>query len=163
MFKIGDYVVNLRNGVCRIEDILNMNLSGESKDYFLLIPQNEQNAKVYIPVDAAPQRMRLTMDKEQAMTLIRKMKDIDEISIENERERENVYKEILNSRDPELMVSIIKTLYLRKQDRVKEGKKNTAVDEHYFKLAERHLYNELTFALQISLQELDEMILQNIE
>ena len=40
MFKIGDYVVNLKNGVCKIEDILNMNLSGESKEYYLLIPQN---------------------------------------------------------------------------------------------------------------------------
>ena len=163
MFKIGDYVVNLKNGVCKIEDILNMNLSGESKEYYLLIPQNEQNAKVYIPVDAADSRIRLTMDKEQAMALIKKMKDIEEISIENEKERERVYKEILNSRNPELLVSIIKTLYLRKQDRVKEGKKNTAVDEHYFKLAEKHLCKELAFVLQISQQELDEMILKNIE
>ena len=71
MFKIGDYVVNLKNGVCKIEDILNMSLSGECKEYYLLIPQNEQNAKVYIPVDAADSRIRLTMDKEQAMALIR--------------------------------------------------------------------------------------------
>jgi CarD family transcriptional regulator len=89
MFKIGDYVVNLKNGVCKIEDILNMNLSGESKEYYLLIPQNEQNAKVYIPVDAADSRIRLTMDKEQAMALIKKMKEIEEISIENKKsERE---------------------------------------------------------------------------
>lgn len=53
MFKIGDYVVNAKNGVCKIEDIQEMNISGKNKKYYLLIPQGERSAKVYIPVDTA--------------------------------------------------------------------------------------------------------------
>ena len=45
MFKIGDYVVNSKNGVCKIEDIPKMNISGNNKEYYLLIPQGERNAK----------------------------------------------------------------------------------------------------------------------
>ena len=43
------------------------------------------------------------------------------------------------------LISIIKTLYIRKQKRMAEGRKCTAVDEHYFKLAENQLHSELTF------------------
>ena len=42
MFKIGDYVVNAKNGVCYIEDVQEISISGENKDYYLLIPQNER-------------------------------------------------------------------------------------------------------------------------
>lgn len=97
MFKIGDYVVNAKNGVCKIEDIQEMNISGKNKEYYLLIPQGERRAKVYIPVDTASQRVRLAMDREQALNLIREMKEIEELSIQDERDRESIYKDILNS------------------------------------------------------------------
>lgn len=60
------------------------------------------------------------------------------------------------------LVGIIKTLYLRKQERVDAGKKNTAVDERYFKLAENHLHSELAFALQIEKANVNEIILKHI-
>ena len=115
MFKIGDYVVNSKNGVCLIEDIQKMNFSATEKEYYLLIPLQEKNAKLYIPVNTASQRVRLAMNSEQALSFIN------------------------------------------------EGKKNTTVDEHYFKIAENHLYGELSFALQISKEEVIQMIIKNIE
>ena len=163
MFKIGDYVVNAKNGVCQIEDIQEISISGKSKVYYLLIPQNERNAKVYIPVDHASQRIRHAMNKEQALNLIGEMKNVEILSVENEREREKIYKDILKTCNPRSMVSVIKTLYLRRQDRLLEGKKTIAVDEHYFKLAENHLHSELAFALQISKEEIIQVIMQNIE
>lgn len=138
-------------------------MSGTDKEYFLLIPISEQTAKVYIPVDMASQRIRMAMNKDEALQLIDSIQDIDEAYIENEKEREKTYKEALNSRDPKRLVGIIKTLYLRKQERVEAGKKNTAVDERYFKLAENHLHNELAFALQVAKEKVQEMILNSIQ
>ena len=60
------------------------------------------------------------------------------------------------------MVSVIKTIYLRRQDRQNLGKKTTAVDEHYFKAAENHLHNELAFALQIPKDQVKKVILQTM-
>ena len=62
MFKIGDYVVNGKNGVCSIEDIQEINM-------------------------------------------------IEALSVENKKEREKIYKNILKTCDPKSMVSIIKTFY----------------------------------------------------
>jgi len=163
MFKKGDFVVNTNNGICEINGIVTMTISGTEKEYYLLIPVAEPTAKVYVPVDLAAQRIRLTLNKDEALSLIESIKNIDETYIENEKEREKKYKEALNSRDPQKLVGIIKTLYLRKQERVAAGKKNTAVDERYFKLAENHLHNELAFALQINKEKVQEMILHSIQ
>jgi len=162
MFHIGEFVVNTNNGICEINDIVTMNMSGSDKEYYLLVPIAEQTAKVYIPVDMASQRIRLAMSKKDALELIESIKDIDEAYIENEKEREKTYKEALNSRDPKRLVGIIKTLYLRRQERVEAGKKNTAVDERYFKLAENHLHSELAFALQVDKEKMQEMILNSL-
>ena len=162
MFKKGDFVVNTNNGICEIKDVVTMNMSGTDKEYYLLIPINAQTAKVYVPVDLSSQRIRLAMNKDEALSLIESIPDIHETYIENEKERERTYKEALNSRDPKRLVGIIKTLYLRRQKRLDAGKKNTAVDDRYFKLAENHLYNELAFALEIDKSEILDLIFNRI-
>ena len=162
MFKKGDFVVNTNNGICEIKDVVTMNMSGTDKEYYLLIPINEQTAKVYVPVDLSTQRIRLAMNKDEALSLIESIPDIHETYIENEKERERTYKEALNSRDPKRLVGIIKTLYLRSQKRLDAGKKNTAVDDRYFKLAENHLHNELAFALEIDKSEILDLIFNRI-
>ena len=102
------------------------------------------------------------MTKEEAQALIESIPDIDEAYIENEKERELTYKEALNSRNPKKLVGIIKTLYLRRQERAEAGKKNTAVDERYFKLAENHLHSELAFAMQVDKCEVNDIILKHV-
>lgn len=162
MYKIGDFVLNTNNGICEIKDIVSMNLSGSSKDYYLLVPVEEKTAKVYIPVDNAAQRIRPTMSEEEVWTLIHVIKDIPEVYIKNEKEREKTYKEALSSKDPKQLISIIKTLYLRRQKRLDTGKKNTAMDERYFKLAENHLHAEIAFVLKVEKTEVGKLILEHI-
>ena len=162
MFEIGNYVVNTNNGICEISDITTMKMSGVEKEYYVLIPIEEKTAKVYLPVDIAPNRVRLVMTKEEALALIKDIKDVDEAYVENEKERERIYKEAIASHDPKRLISIIKTLYLRRKERVEAGKKNTAVDERYFRLAENHLHSELAFALEIDKNKVMEMITSNL-
>ena len=42
---------------------------------------------------------------------------------------------------------MIKALYLRRKDRMDQGKKMTDLDERYFKTAEENLYSELALSL----------------
>ena len=81
----------------------------------------------------------------------------------NEKERERIFREALASRDPKRLVSIIKTIYLRRQKRQEEGKKSTALDERYFKQAESHLHSELAFALGVDLLEITQIIASQME
>ena len=145
MFEIDDYVVNASNGICKITEVVELDMSGENKDYYLLVPIDENTAKVFIPVDSADKRIRRVITEEQANKVIEEVPDIEEVVIDNEKEREARYKDAIKSCEPERLVSLIKNLYHRKQERYAQGKKCTAVDERYFKLAENHLYSELAF------------------
>lgn len=162
MFNKGDYVVNSNNGICKIDGIVTMNTPNGNKEYYLLIPLNEPSAKIYIPLDSAAERIRCAMNRDDALQLINSIKDINETYIENEKEREKVYKAAVSSCDPQKLVGIIKTLYLRRLEREKSGKRNTVVDERYFKLAENQLHSELSFALQIEKEQVIQMITQSI-
>ena len=132
MFEIGNYVVHVGEGICEISDITMMNVSGADRKYYVLIPIDEKSAKVYIPVDNAEKRVRPVMEKEDARKLIKEIKAVDETLVENEREREKIYKEAISSCDPRCLIGIMKTMYLRRQKRLESGKKSTAMDDRYF-------------------------------
>lgn len=163
MFQIGNFVLSATNGICEIADMVNMNISGSNRNYFLLIPVEEQTAKVYIPVDVAKDRIRLVLSKDEALEVIKSIPEIEETWVENDKERERTYKDAMGSRDPKRLISIIKTLYRRKMERLDAGKKCTAVDERYFKLAENQLFAELAFALGEPKQNMKQFIKENVE
>lgn len=149
MYEIGEHVVKYLDGVCRIESILHLDISGADKNklYYLLVPIGDKNKKIYVPVDASHAIVRTVMSEEQAQQLIEEIPDIEEIWVDNERLREQHYKDAVKSCRPEALVGIIKSTYSRKKKRLAQKKKCTAVDEKYFQLAEDHLYSELGFVL----------------
>lgn len=165
MFEIGDYVVNATNGICRIIEIVEMDLSGDKvlKPYFLLVPVDESSARVYIPVDTAQKRIRRAISRQEALAVIDRMDWIGETAVRSEKERENTYKEAIKSCDPEQLISILKTLCRRKRERLAQGKKCTAVDERYYKMAEKQLYAEFAFALGRSKNEMEELFAERVE
>lgn len=163
MFVKGDFVVNSTNGICEIADVVNMNMSGVDKQYYMLVPVEEKTAKVYIPVDVAESRIRKVMTKEEAWDIIRSISKVEECWVENEKERERIYKEVLGSRDPKRLIGVIKNLYHRNQERKDAGKKCTAIDERYFKLAENQLHAELAFSIGEEKQNIKSVILEYVE
>lgn len=164
MYQVGDCVVKANTGLCRITDIVHLNGTGidKNKKYYLLVPFSDDKMEIYVPVDSIPDNFRKTMDCSEAWNLIENITTIDKVQIENEKQREQKYKEAIRSCEPEQWISIIKTMYFRKQKRNIQGKKNTAMDEHYFKLAEKYLYSELAYAIGRNESEMSQLIADTI-
>ena len=160
MFEIGDYVVNATNGICRINEIVELDMSGDKKlkSYFLLRPIDEENDRVYIPVDNADKRIRKVITAQEAQAVIDRIPEIAELEVRTEKERETRYKEAVRSCEPDMVVSLLKCLHRRSEERSKAGKKTTAVDERYLKMAEHNLHAELSFVLDKDKQEIKEII-----
>lgn len=160
MFEIGDYVINANNGICRIEDTVHLELPSVDKNklYYLLIPIEEKNSKVYIPIDNTNHRIRKIMSEKEAWKVIDEIPLTEEMWIDNDKEREQKYKEAIKSCEPAKLISIIKNLYHRNQNRNEQGKKNIAVDEKYFKMAENNLYAELAFAMEKDKNDMRQLI-----
>ena len=149
MYEIGDYVIKANNGVCRVEDTLHPDLPNVDKNrlYYLLVPLDNKNSRLYVPIDTAENSLRRALSEEEAWEVIEKIPEVEAAWIANDKLREQTYKEAIHSCNPTALVSIIKNLYIRKKQRSEQGKKSTATDERYFKLAEDNLYAELAFAL----------------
>ncbi len=164
MYEIGDYVIKANNGVCRIDDILHLDLPNTDKNrlYYLLIPIDNKNAKLYVPTDAPEHTLRKALDEEQAWEVIRTIPEVEAAWITNDKLREQAYKEAIHSCNPTALISIIKNLYLRRKQRIEQGKKSTATDERYFKAAEDNLYSELAFALGKEKTEMRQLITDTI-
>jgi CarD family transcriptional regulator len=160
MYQIGDYIVKPMNGVCKVADIVHLDMSMADKDrqYYLLIPLEDASGKIYVPTDASNTAVRKVMSEGEAREFIDEIPKIEATWIDNERKRQEKYKEVVKSCDPKALVGIIKMAYIRRRKRMEQGKKNTVVDERYFKMAENHLYSELGFALHKERQEICEMI-----
>ncbi len=160
MYEIGDYVIKANSGICRVEDTLHLDMPNADKNklYYLLIPIDSKNSKLYVPTDTAEQSLRKVLSAEEAKEVIRKIPEVEAAWITNDKLREQAYKEAIHSCDPTALVSIIKNLYLRKKQRFEQGKKSTATDERYFKLAEDNLYAELAFALGKEKNEMRQII-----
>ena len=164
-YQIGDYVVKFNVGLCRVKDILPLDgmRTVEKKLYYLLVPSSDESMKIYVPVEQNSCQIRRVLSFEEARKMIKRIPWIEVMHIENEKQREQKYKEAVRSCDPERWISMLKTIYCRKRERNSQGKKNTAVDEHYFKMAEELLYAELAFALGKEKSEMRQFLAETLK
>ena len=133
-----------------------------NKLYYLMKPIEDEKEKIYVPVSNADSRLRLCMTKKMAWSLIKRIPEIPTAWVNNEKMREQNYKEAVKANEPEALVSIIKMIYQRNQKRLAQGKKCTATDARYFQTAENLLYMELGVALGKPRQEICETIIEYI-
>lgn len=165
MFEKGAYVIYGSNGICSIQGVTTLNLSGVDKNrkYYLLKPVYTPKSTVYTPVDMADTLLRPALSREEADLLIQAIPDIPPIVITNEKTLENTYKKYMRSNNCRCLVQLIKTIYLRKENRILKGHKVTSLDNRYFSLAETSLYGELAVALDKPRDEIKSYIASCID
>ena len=76
---------------------------------------------------------------------------------------ENEYKRLLDTRDLNDLVKIIKTTYLRNKERIDNKKKISEKDDNYFNKAEDYLYTELSVALNMKKSEVKKYIIEKLK
>lgn len=158
MFSKGDVVV-YRHHVCEIAGVREAYFEG--RDYFELHALFEKSLKLYVDVaNAEPPTMRQVMGRPEALALIDSIIDVDTIddSILHargttlslaERQVKEEYERRMKSNDSRDLIPIIKSAYVRTQEREGTGKRTTAVDKKFFELAESLLFDELSCALDM--------------
>lgn len=165
MFEKGRYIVYGNTGVCEIEDITSPDIKGVSEDrlYYVLNPCFKKGNRIFTPVDNEKVVIRAVMTEEEAASLVDAIPTIEELWEKDDKVRELRYKEAIRSCNPREWIQIIKTSYLRREQRKAQGKKATTVDERYFKAAEDHLYAELSIALNMPKEEVRDYIQERLE
>ena len=165
MFEIGELIIYGGNGVCRVEKIgpIDTGMGTKGRMYYTLNPLKNKDSRIFTPVDNEKVIMRPTMTKEDALALIDQIQNVETLWIGDERRRETEYKEAVRKCDCREYVKIIKTIYLRKEARLADGKKVTAVDERYYAIAEENLYGELAVALGMDRDQTKTFVEQRVK
>ena len=160
MFSVGDKIVYGENGVCTVEKIEPLGNTGANKGmlYYHLSPLIGSGT-YFAPVDSGAY-MRLVISREEAEALIDSMPGI-EPAICNDNRFNHVdafYKELFRQHSNEALVAIVKGLRCRMAQR----KSRSSRAEATLKRARDMLHGELSVALDLDLDQVENYITERI-
>lgn len=164
MYSIGDMVMYGTFGICKVTAIEKRDFTGEQQEYYILKHINSDKNIFYVPTnnEAALSKMHSICSKAEVDELISHMNSEELIWIDNDIKRKEEYSHIIKEADKHKIIRLIKTLYLRRKELAKSGKKLRSADENYLSLAENMLFEEFAFSLNIDRSEVVEYIEKHI-
>lgn len=164
VFQVGELVVYGMNGVCRIAGTEKMKVGGAKAEYYILKPVYRESATVYVPKENEQllAKMRRVLSAEEIDRVLGTVPEEKVAWIEDPNERRETYAGILASGDRCLIVRMLRTLYLRRQELRSAGKQLRSGDDQLLRDAERLLHDEFALVLHIPQQEVPEYIRRKI-
>ena len=157
MYEKGQYIV-YRHDVCLIKGIKEDKV--KKATYYVMSPLDDESLTIDFPIEDKMNLLRNVISTDEAKELIKKIPEISPLEDINEKNIETKYKEMLKNGSYENLIKIIKTTYLRNEDRINNKKKISEKDDNFFKLAEKYLYNELSVSLNMSVEEVKDYIFE---
>ena len=93
MYELGDYIIYGNHGVCRVEEIGGLNISGIDKsiECYTLQPVFSKASTLYTPVDNDKVAMRKVISNEEAVELLDQITDAPLLWIVIDKHWEEAY------------------------------------------------------------------------
>lgn len=160
MYKANDYLV-YKKDVCKVREVKKNKMNG--LDYYILIPIDDDSLIIDVPADNRMGYIRDIISKEEAEKLINNIPNIKPLKNIEDKYIEKTYKELIYNGTQEDLIKIIKTAYLRNEERINNKKKISDKDSNYFNKAEQYLYNELSIALNMTFDETKKYVVNKVQ
>lgn len=158
MFKIGQIAV-YRREVCTLVAIDRKYQNDE--DYYVLVPVDNNTLTIRLPISHAKGVLRPLITKAEVEDLIGRIPDIETVAI-NSWSHASEYRDLLSSSSHEDLIRIIKTAYLRQQDRTDKHQKVNENDKVYYRTAEKLLYSEIAAVLKLTYEEARDFVVTRV-
>jgi RNA polymerase-interacting CarD/CdnL/TRCF family regulator len=163
MFKVDDYIIYGRTGVCQVTEIKKGESMGNAgTDYYVLNQVFENNSVIMTPVDNKKIFMREIISKQEIISMIESVSDEETIWIDDDKIRSEKFKSSIKAGICEEWIRIIKTIHLKIEERKSIGKKISQMDEVILKEAKKLLYEEFALVLEILPEEVETFIYKQI-
>lgn len=158
-FSVGDLIVYGSMGVCTVEKIGVPEISGATRECYILRPMYVANSRVYAPIEDNPVNMRLVLTPTQAHTLIDSLPKINEFPFGKEKqELYDTCRQTIKSADSHALARLVKTLRLKKEQTLKLKKVVPSVEKEYSDTAEKIFYGEIAAALEMPIENVEDYI-----
>jgi len=163
MFTIGDLIIYSGHGICIIDDICEITISGTSRLYYELHPlENPQKLAIKVPVDNDKVMMLEMIKKDEASRIL------DSFSLpgipwnDHPNLRYQLFSKSINSGDRMEIAKVINTIMRKKLAYKKEEKKLYEQDRKLMETTKNILFKELALALDSSFEEINALVLNKI-
>lgn len=160
MFSIGEKIVYGSEGVFSVMEYSKSPVSkDDTRVFYVLKPvYGPETNVIYTPVDNDTVKMRAVFDREAALQFIDRIPTIPTLTVEKEKNRRELYRTTMAKADCDEYVSIIKTVHLRREEFLKQKKRLSESDNDYEKKSKFCLYGELSVALDIPFEDVEQYI-----
>lgn len=169
MFEIGSYVMYENEGACRVADItpcpygdpgangtFDAHGNGEEpqKLYYRLEPIRRTGGTIYVSVRTKA-RIRKMMTRQEARRFMEQLTGIkpDIMRSRKPAQLTEHYRTMFLTYQPEILVSLMKEGYVKKTEAEEQRKKPGQIDLRYLKSAEELVCEELSVALDQSVEQ----------
>lgn len=155
MFQVGDMVRYGQSGVCRIEEIREMDVAGASQRYFVLTPLFKTGSLVYVPVENRElvDKMLPPMTRDDVEEILERVANMAAEWIRDFRRRSEFAKKALSSGDRAEALYLVKCIYAHKREALGQGARIHTTDDYFLKDAENLIYSEIAYAREQSFDE----------
>lgn len=165
MFQMGQALTYGASGICRYDGVIRQKSGKKMVSYYVLKLVYNQGSTVYVPVDNEKlvARIRPVLSLQEVLDMIHGLPQQEELQVEDEGQRQSVFREILQTGDQRRILQVIKSLRLRQDRCLSAGRKFHAVDERLLKDAETVLHEEFAFVLGLPREQVRPFILREMQ
>jgi len=163
MFKENDYVFYGTVGVSKIERISELEFGEKGKLYYVIQPVDKRHGTIYTLVDNDKVFMREIISADRAKELIEGIGKVKEINCSDRKLQASEYRELEKAGDYEKWMGMLKNAYKKRQKKLEEGKKPLSTEEQIFKAAEGLLMEEFAVAMDMSVDDIIDMIQNKVK
>lgn len=164
VYQIGEKVLYGSHGICRICGTEERTVDRVKRQYLVLEPVDQTGAKYFVPTHnaAALAKLRPILSREALETLLRSEDVKKDAWIEDENERKQSYRELINSGDRTALIRMVASLHRHKQAQAQAGRKFHLCDENFLRDAEKLLSTEFSLVLDIEQEQVGSYVLSAI-
>jgi len=168
MYQIGDVIVYTTYGICKVNNIIQMNLNNVVKDFYVMNPLDDSNTKITLPVNSQStiERLHPLLDSNNINDLINQIPFIETFWIDNDNERKKVFTDIIKECNRQKTLSMLKSIKKHEISLKDKTRKLHAADEIAMKDALKLIVEEFSYVLSIDkhvmLEKLQNEIIKNI-
>ncbi|MEG0283472.1 MAG: CarD family transcriptional regulator [Erysipelotrichales bacterium] len=156
MYEIDQIISYGNKGLCKIVDIIMKEVNNKEIPYYILKPVYEEDSTIFIPQDnkKLTDKFQELITKKEIYSILENVSSHTLLLEKNSKSREIEYKELLETGTHIDLLKLIIMLYNKKE----EESKLTMIDSNAFKEAEKKLYREIAFVLDIELENVEPFI-----
>lgn len=165
MFALGDKIVYGSEGVYTVSEYTRSPFDNKDERVFYLLRPLHGSASnmIVTPAEGGSTVMREIMTHDEALALIERVPEIEEVTVEKERLRRDVYREFLKSATADNFVSLIKTVRARREVFLAQKRRLSEADTDFESRAKHCLFGELSVVLDITVSEAEKLILEKLD